>query len=138
MAFAGGGLNTPSARESAPGGRFFVCAVLSILLMFFDQKDGWGNHIRYVLQALAYPIQVTVGSPGRLASATAEMFRTRASLREENAQLQKHEQELELRTQRFEALEQENVQLRGLTGALPPLVSKSLLADVVMADLGRL
>jgi rod shape-determining protein MreC len=138
VAFAGGGMNTSSARETAPGGRFFICAVLSLVLMYFDQRDGWSGRIRYVLQAVAYPIQVTVGSPGRLASATREFFRSRDSLREQNTQLEQKVQELSLRTERFEAMEQENAQLRGLTGALPPLVSKSLLADVINADLGRL
>lgn len=139
MAFAGGGLNTSSARETAPGGRFFFFAALSIVLMYFDQRDGWGQRIRYALQAAAYPIQVTVGSPGRLANATSEMFRTRASLREENESLQQRTRELELRTQRFEALERENEQLRGLTaGDIPALVEKSLLTDVIKADLGRL
>ncbi len=131
-------MNSPSARESAPGGRFFFCALLSLLLMYFDQKDGWGERIRFALQAVAYPIQVTVGSPGRLASATGEMFRTRASLREENMALLNGNRDLLLRTQQFEALEQENARLRGLTAALPALVSKRVLVDVVNADLGDL
>jgi rod shape-determining protein MreC len=137
MAFAGGGMNTPSARDSAPGGRFIFFALLSLVLMYFDQRDGWGAKVRYVLQAVAYPIQVTVGSPGRLISATSEMLRTRASLREENQALQARDRELELRTQRFEALERENEQLRGLAaGSLPPLVTKSELVDVIKAELG--
>lgn len=131
-------MNTPSARETAPGGRFFFFALLSVVLMYFDQRDGWGQRIRYALQAIAYPIQVTVGSPARLASATSEMFRTRASLREENEALRSREQELLLRTQRFEALERENEQLRNLAaGELPALVEKSVLADVVMAEITR-
>ncbi len=138
MAFAGGGLNTPSARESAPGGRFFFFALLSLILMYFDQRDGWGDRIRYGLQTVAYPIQVAVGSPGRLWSAGSEMFRTQASLRAENDALQARERDLTLRTQTFEALEVENAKLRQLTGKLPPLVTKSLLVDVVNADLGNL
>jgi rod shape-determining protein MreC len=138
MAFASGGINTSSGRETAPGGRFFICAVLSLVLMYFDQRDGWSERIRYVLQAVAYPIQVTVGSPGRLASATREFFRSRNSLRAQNSDLEAKVRELSLRTERYEALLQENAQLRGLTSSLPPLVSKSLLADVVDADLGRL
>src|SRR5262245_42050182 len=107
MAYAGG-LNTPTARDSAPGPRFFVFAVISIVLMYFDQRDGWGERIRYVLQAAAYPIQVAVGSPRQLWNATSELFETRGSLREENARLSKREQELALATMRFDALEQEN------------------------------
>jgi rod shape-determining protein MreC len=136
VAFAGGGMNTPSARDTAPGGRFIFFAVVSLVLMYFDQRDGWGAKVRYVLQAVAYPIQVTVGSPGRLINATSEMIRTRASLREENEALKTRDRELELRTQRFEALERENEQLRGLAaGSLPPLVTKSALVDVIKAEL---
>lgn len=138
MAFAGGGMSTSSGRESAPGGRFFFFAILSVVLMYFDQRDGWGERIRYALQAVAYPIQVAVGSPRTLWHATAEMFSTRATLREQNEALQKQVRELTLRTQTFEALEQENARLRGLTAALPPVVTKNVLVDVVNADLGRL
>ena len=63
MAFAGGGLNRPSTRDSAPGPRFFFFAVVSVVLMYYDQRDGWSSNVRYVLQAAAYPVQVAVGSP---------------------------------------------------------------------------
>jgi rod shape-determining protein MreC len=135
MAFAGGGLNSPSARDTAPGPRFFVFAVLSIVLMYFDQRDGWSQRVRYVLQAAAYPIQVAVGSPRSLWSATTDLFRTRGSLQKENAALKAREQELSLTAMRFATLEQENARLRGLTNSLPPLVTRSQLADVVSADL---
>ena len=135
MAFAGGGLNSPSARDTAPGPRFFVFAVLSIVLMYFDQRDGWSQRIRYVLQAAAYPIQVTVGLPRVLWNATTDLFSTRAGLREENATLKAHERELSLTAMRFAALEQENARLRGLVGGLPPLIKRSQLADVVNADI---
>jgi rod shape-determining protein MreC len=138
MAFAGGGLNNQSARDSAPGPRFFIFAVLSVVLMYFDQRDGLGDRIRYVLQAAAYPIQVAIGSPRMLWSATTDLFETRGSLRSENTRLKKLEQELALRTMRFEALEQENARLRDIKGALPPLVERTRIADVVNADLGRL
>lgn len=137
MAFAGG-LNRPSARESAPGPRFFVFAIISATLMYFDQRDGWGDHIRYALQAAAYPIQFAIGSPGMLWSAARETFEARASLQAENDALRQRERELVLRTLRYESLEQENHRLRSLEQALPPLVTQSLLVDVVNSDLGRL
>jgi rod shape-determining protein MreC len=138
MAFAGGGLNRPSTRDSAPGPRFFFFAVLSVVLMYFDQRDGWSKRIRYALQGAAYPMQVAVGSPGKLWNATRDLFETRASLRAENAALRQREQELSLVAMRHAALESENARLRGLNAALPPLVTKHQLADVVNADLGRL
>ena len=138
MAFAGGGMNRPSARDSAPGPRFFFFAVASLVLMYFDQKDGWGDRIRYGLQAAAYPIQVTVGSPGRLWQAANELFQTRDELRGENEALRARERDLSLLAMRYEALEQENAELRNLKAGLPPLITRTQLADVVNADLGRL
>jgi rod shape-determining protein MreC len=138
VAFAGGGLNSASARDTAPGPRFVIFAALSVVLIYFDQRDGWGERIRYTLQAAAYPIQVAIGSPRMLWSATADMLETRNSLRAENATLRNRERELALTTMRFDALLEENARLRGLRAALPPLVKQSLLADVVYADLGRL
>jgi rod shape-determining protein MreC len=138
MAFAGGALNRPSQRDAAPGPRFFFFAVLSIVLMYFDQRDGWSERLRYGLQAAAYPIQVAIGSPRMLWTATTDLFTTRASLRTENAALRRRDQDLSMQAMRFEALERENATLRGLKSALPPLVSRSATADVVNADLGRL
>lgn len=136
MAFAGGGLNRPSSRDSAAGPRFFFFATLSIVLMYFDQRDGWSERIRYALQAAAYPMQVAVGSPGKLWDATRVLFQTRAELRAENAALRKQQQELSLEAMRHAALETENARLRGLNAAIPPLVTRHELADVVSEDLG--
>jgi rod shape-determining protein MreC len=136
MAFAGGGLNRPSTRDSSPGPRFFFFAALSVVLMYFDQRDGWSERIRYTLTAVAYPIQVIIGSPGRIWSATSDLFETRASLRAENVALIKRDRALALTAMRYEALEQENARLRDIRGALPPLIRRSKLAEVVNADLG--
>jgi rod shape-determining protein MreC len=137
MAFAGSGLNRASTRDSAPGPRFFFFAVISIVLMYFDQRDGWSERIRYVLSAVAYPVQVVIGSPGRLWSATTDLFQTRASLRAENEALVKKDRELSMKIVRYETLEQENVQLRNLNAALPPLVTRAQLAEVISEDSAR-
>lgn len=138
MALAGGAMNRPSARDLAPGPRFFLCAVTSLVLMYFDQKDGWGDRIRYGLQAAAYPIQVTIGSPAKLYAASSDFFRSRSSLRAENESLRERSRELALRTLRLEALEAENQRLRAINGAVPGFITRSHLANVVNADLGRL
>src|SRR5688572_23661746 len=138
MALAGGAMNRPSARDLAPGPRFFLFALLSLVLMYFDQKDGWGERIRYGLQAAAYPIQVTIGSPGMAWTAATGFLRSRGSLQAENEMLREQARELTLRTMRMEALEHENVRLRGLRESIPPLVTRSQLVQVVNADLGRM
>lgn len=138
MALAGGAMNRPSARDLAPGPRFFVFALISLVLMYFDQKDGWGERIRYGLQAAAYPIQVTIGSPRLLWSAASGYLRSRSELERENDQLREQARQLALRAMRVDALEHENARLRELREAAPPLVTRTLLVDVVNSDLGRL
>lgn len=130
-------MNRPSARDLAPGPRFILFAILSLLLMYFDQKDDWGDRIRYGLQAVAYPIQVAIGSPRKLWSSTSEFFRSRATLREQNEALRERERELSLRSLRLEALERENERLRGLDGAFAQLITASQLVNVVSTDLGH-
>lgn len=138
MAFAGGGLNRPSAREPAPGPRFFFFAIVSLVLMYYDQRDGWSNSVRYALQGAAYPVQVALASPRNLWRTSRQWFEDSGQLREQIEHLQARERELSLATMRFEALEQENARLRGLATALPPLTSRSQVADIVASDLGRL
>ncbi|MDR2214840.1 MAG: rod shape-determining protein MreC [Nevskiaceae bacterium] len=138
MAFASGGLNRLSSREPAAGPRFVFFALLSLVLMYYDQKDGWSTQIRYGLQAAVYPIQVAVGSPRKLWRATSEFFTARNELEAQNAQLLARDQQLSIAAMRNAALEQENARLRGLNAALPPLVTRHVLADVVSADMGRL
>jgi rod shape-determining protein MreC len=138
MAYAGGAFDRPSSRDSSPGLRFFFFAVLSIILMYFDQRDGWSERFRYALQAAAYPIQVAIGSPQRIAANTKNFFQARDSLRTENAALRELLRSRATTTLRFTALERENERLRGLTAAVPPLITRTVLADVINADVGRL
>lgn len=138
MAFASGGTHRPSTRDLAPGPRFFAFALISLVLMYYDQRDGWSASIRYAMQAAAYPVQVALGSPRKLWQTTTDFMRSTETLRAENEQLRERERQLSLKAMRFEALEQENARLRDMTAALPPLVTRSQLADIVASDLGRL
>src|SRR5580692_11809304 len=101
-------------RGPSPGLRFTVCAVLSVVLMYYDQHGHWEQRLRYLLEAAAYPVQVVVNSPSAAWRSLTENFRGREQLRAENEQLREHERELELRLMREAALEQENSELRGL------------------------
>lgn len=139
MAFIGGNVNRhSSSRDSSPGFRFLLFAILSIVCMYYDQRDSWISNIRYYLQAAAYPIQSAVSSPQTLFSWVSEMFETREALRAENARLKARETELSLTSMRYAALERENARLRALKDAMPPLVNKTLIAEVVSVELNPL
>jgi rod shape-determining protein MreC len=122
-------------RGPSPGLRFTVYAILSVVLMYYDQHGHWEQRLRYALEAAAYPVQIAVNSPSAAWHSLTETFRSRQLLRAENEQLRAHERELELRLMREDALEQENAQLRGLHDALPPpLIKHALLAEIISVE----
>lgn len=129
-AFGTGGIRS-QGRGPSLGFRFTLYATLSIVVMFLDQRHGWLEQARFVLQAAAYPIQLAVNSPSAAWSWLSQSFRTRESLEAENARLRNEQHELELRTMRYDALARENGELRGLRDALPPMADRWLTAEIV-------
>ncbi|HEY6452680.1 MAG TPA: rod shape-determining protein MreC [Steroidobacteraceae bacterium] len=122
-------------RGPSPGLRFTIFAVLSVVLMYYDQHGHWELRLRYALEAAAYPVQVAVNSPSAGWRSLSELFESRAVLRAENERLRAHERELELQVMREAALEQENAELRHLQASLPPpLVKNSLLAEIISVE----
>jgi rod shape-determining protein MreC len=127
---------TPGSRSQARGGpspgfRFTLYAILSFVVMFLDQRLGWLEQVRFGLQTLTYPIQLAVNSPASAWNWLQEVFETRDALRAENARLREQNRLLALRSMRYEALNRENSELRGLRDALPPVAERWLAAEIV-------
>jgi rod shape-determining protein MreC len=129
-AFGTGGIRS-QGRGPSLGFRFTLYAILSIVVMFLDQRHGWLEQARFVLQAAAYPVQLAVSSPSAAYGWLRESFETRDALRAENERLRRQQRELELRSMRYDALARENGELRGLRDALPPVADRWLAAEVV-------
>jgi rod shape-determining protein MreC len=106
--------------------------------MVLDQRGGWLNQARFLLQAAAYPLQLAVSSPSAAWSWMKESTQTREALREENKRLRTRENELALRALNYEGLARENAQLRGLKDALPPIADRWLVAEIVNVELTTL
>lgn len=133
--FGAGAYRSLPGRGAAPGFRFTLYATAAILLMFVDQRRAWLEHVRYALSGVAYPLQLAVSEPGAAWRWVRDSMQTRAALAAENAQLRARETALETRTLRFEALERENGELRGLQTALPPVADHWLAAEVVSVEI---
>ncbi len=118
-------------RGPSAGLRFTVYALVSVALMYYDQHGHWVQRLRYALDAAAYPVQVAVSSPRAALQWLTESLTTRGALRAENERLRAELRATELKAMRQAALEQENAELRGLREALPPLVKKWQLAEVI-------
>ncbi len=135
MAF---GTGASSTRGGSPGFRFAIYAILSIVIMFLDQRGEYLEQVRYALNIAAYPIQLAVSSPSAAWRWVQETAETRDALRVDNARLITRNRELELRSMRYEALAKENDQLRGLQEALPPVAERWLVAEIVDIQLNSL
>ena len=139
MAAFGTGAGKPlSGRGGSPGFRFTLYALLSVILMYLDQRAHYLEQLRYVLQAAAYPLQLAVNSPPAAWRWLQDSFQTREALQAENARLRSSARDLELRAMRYEALARENGELRGLREALPPVVDRWLPAEIVNIQLSSL
>lgn len=138
MAAFGTGARQLQGRGGSPGFRFFLYALLSIVVMFLDERSHWLENARYFLQAAAYPIQLAVSSPSAAWSWMQESFETRDALRKENNRLRAQQRAIEIRSMRFEALQRENAELRGLKEALPAVADRWEVAEVINVDLNSL
>ena len=138
MAAFGTGGSRSQVRGPSLGFRFTLYAILSIVVMFLDQRHGWMEQARFVLQAAAYPIQLAVSSPSAAWHWLSESFESRDALRAENERLRKQQHELELRSMRYDALDRENGELRGLRDALPPVADRWLAAEIVNVQVDSL
>jgi len=138
VAFGTGAGRPLQGRGGSPGFRFTLYAVLSVVVMYLDQRQHYLERVRYVLQTAAYPIQLAVNSPPAAWRWLKESFETREALQAENARLRAAARDLELRTMRYEALARENAELRGLVQALPPVADRWLPAEIVNIQLSTL
>lgn len=138
MAAFGTGARQLQGRGGSPGFRFTLYALLSIVIMFLDERSHWLENARYFLQAAAYPVQLAVSSPSAAWSWLQESFATRDELRKENNRLRAQQREIEIRSMRFEALQKENAELRGLKEALPAVAERWEVAEVVNVELNSL
>jgi rod shape-determining protein MreC len=125
-------------RGGSPGFRFTVYGVLSVVIMYLDQRAHYLERVRYALQASAYPIQLAVNSPPSAWRWLKESFETRETLRTENARLRQQQRDLELLAMRYDALAHENGELRGLREALPPVAERWLPAEIINVQLSSL
>jgi len=127
-----------TGRGGSPGFRFTLYALLSVVMMYLDQRQHYLEQVRYVLQAAAYPVQLAVNSPPAAWRWLRDSLQSRDALRTENGRLRGAQRDLELRSMRYEALERENGELRGLKDALPPVADRWLAAEIVNIQLSSL
>jgi rod shape-determining protein MreC len=122
-------------RGPSPGLRFFFFAVLSIGLMWLDQRQGYLESLRRALSMVTYPVQEAVNSPSAFWDWLHESFETREHLQKENGQLKVRVRDADLKLMRLADLEQENMRLRGLREATSRVAQRFVVAEILRVDL---
>ena len=135
--FGSGGSRALGGRGPSFGFRFFCYAVISVVLMFYDSRGTWLETARYGLQAAIYPLQLAVNSPTAAWNWLEESFTTREKLQAELEQVRNQLRDQQLITLRQAALVQENATLRGLNAALPDVIEKRLVGEVIGREIDK-
>jgi rod shape-determining protein MreC len=111
--------------------------------MFYDRRGqeqghGWLDTARYGLQAAIYPLQLAVNSPSAAWHWLQETFAARETLQKQVDELRGELREQQLVTMRQAALQSENATLRGLNNALPDVIEKRLIGEVISLETSTL
>ena len=136
--FGSGGSRSFGGRGPSFGFRFFCYALISVVFMFYDRKGGWLDTARYGLQAAVYPLQLAVNSPSAAWRWMQESFTTREALQSEVDTLRNQLRDQQLISMRQAALQQENATLRGLNAAMPEVIEKRLIGEVINVEVSTL
>lgn len=103
--------------------------------MWLDERRHYLEKVRLGLSAATYPVQVLVNSPGAGWNWLRESFATRGRLSRENEELRTRLRDADLRLMRLEALEQENLRLRGMREATANIAERVMVAEILRVDL---
>lgn len=93
--------------------RLFLCVAAALALLAAERHGAWQS-LRTPFAVLVYPLQQLISSPVRLGREVRDSMAGYAELLEENRRLRDEALVLRTRQLKFEALEQENIRLRGL------------------------
>jgi rod shape-determining protein MreC len=117
------------------GATFITLFLLSVALMYFDQRSPLIDRARGWLTTIAFPIQRGVDLPFRAWNWLGESFADRNRLRAENLELTGRLRLANLQLQRFAVLEEENRRLRDMRENSAGITERVLVASILNVDL---
>ena len=121
-------------RIPALGAKFLGLIIISILLMYFDNRDNHLDTVRKGISASIYPIEVIVDTPFQIWKWLRESTSSRKDLNENLNTLKLEKLITEGRLQKLNALEAENQRLRALLNAKSKISDKTLIAEIMSAN----
>lgn len=114
--------------------RLALALAMSVLLIVLDFKLDAFSTTRVLLNSLVSPVQYLANLPGQLLNVSAQRLTSQQALIDENEQLTNRLLLLNEKLQRFEVLEQENKELRGLLDAPVRQDMRKMVAELMAVD----
>ncbi len=114
--------------------RLALALAMSVMLIVLDFKLDAFSTTRVFLNSLVSPVQYLANLPGQLLNASAQRLTSQQALIEENEQLTNRLLLQNEKLQRFEALEQENKELRRLLDAPVRQNMRKMVAELMAED----
>lgn len=121
-------------QRSSKTVKVVLCVVASLVLLALEKREG-ADSLRSPLATVAYPIQRLVSAPTRTLHDLIEDNQRQTSLQDENQTLRQEILLLQGRQLQFEALERENIRLRGLLESSFKVGDQVLIAEPLSISL---
>ena len=131
------GNNSNPARIPALGIRVIALIIVSILVMYFDNRENHLDGIRSAIGAAVYPVRLVVDAPVRFWGWLGESTTSRNDLELELGRLKAERLLTNARLQRLTALEAENARLRALLDARTRARDEVRVAEIMAVDTNR-
>lgn len=126
--------NIRPGRIPALGLRLLSLIVISILLMYFDQRDNHLDTARKAIGAAVYPVRVIVDAPVRFWGWIRESTTSRNDLELELNRLKGELLQTNVRLQKLNALEAENARLKAMLDARSQVRDRTRVAEIMSVD----
>ena len=128
------GNSSNPARIPALGVRTLVLILVSIVLMYLDNRENHLDAVRKGIGVAVYPIQLIVDAPVRFWAWLGESTTSRSDLQRDIARLNAERLLTNARLQRLTALEAENARLRALLDARSKVRDEVRVAEIMAVD----
>jgi rod shape-determining protein MreC len=112
-----------------------LALVASILVFFLDTRLDYFKPVRSVLSTAAYPVQAAASLPSDLSGWVSDFFQDRKQLREKITVMEANNMLQNIRLQKLQSLERENMRLKELLGSSFRLQERVQVAELLTIDL---
>jgi rod shape-determining protein MreC len=128
------GSSSNPGRIPALGLRVLALIFVSIMLMYFDNRDNHLDAVRTSIGAAVYPLRVIVDAPVRLWRWIDDSTESRNTMELELARLRAERLLTNARLQKFSSLEAENARLRALLDVRTLVRDRARVAEIMSVD----